>query len=91
MSPSLAREMVGTDDALVGAGKMVFTDHTDRCLFGGVLLDKLGAAGGNWEMVAGTLIFVPMRRFVWDEGLCGWSIEDLLTDGLEPKFWKPKK
>lgn len=91
IAPSLARELVGSPEALVTAGKLVFVDNTkEGCFFGGVGLDKLGAPK-DFELVAGTMIFVPVcGRFVMSRGR-GWDLCDILTGGLDPEHWKPKR
>lgn len=90
MAPELVRMALGADDALVGAGKIVFCDHDKNSIYGGVSLDKLDGSG-NWEMAMGTMIFVPIRRFVALPSVGGWDLCDILTDGgLHPEHWKDK-
>lgn len=90
MSPEIARMMLG-EDILVGGGKIVYCDHNKNSIFGGISLDKF-KSGGNWEMAAGTLIFVPLKKFSWrDKEGCGWDMCDILTQGgLHPQYWKEK-
>jgi len=83
--PAMAKMILG-DEVLVGPGKIVFTDN----LYGGVSLEDIG--GDNWEMATGTMIFVPIQRFKWKErSTCGWDLSDLVTEGLNNKYWKEIK
>ena len=89
ITPIIAKELVGDNDALVGAGKLVWCEHKDKTLFGGATKGNISNLKSNWNMSVGTLIWVPCQFYEWDKGLCGWSIEDLLRDGLRPEYWKP--
>lgn len=97
IQPNIAKELVGDNDAVVGAVKFLSCEHKDKTLFGGLSNRNMGDISkddGGWHMAVGTLIFIPCKKFVWDNethGKCGWSIEDLLRQGLHPKFWKEQK
>ncbi len=87
--PEIAKQLVGDDNALTGVAKFIWCEHKDKTLFAGITKGNL-TKESNWNLSVGTLIWVPCQDFVWENGLCGWSIEDLLRDGLNPKFWRPK-
>ena len=90
ISPELARQLIGNDKALVGAAKFIWCERKGKTMFGGVTLGNISEDNTNWNMSVGTLIWVPCRDFVWNQGECGWSIEDLLREGLRPDYWRPK-
>ena len=91
--PFLAKQLVADDDAMCGTGKIVTCNHSDRAIFGGVVREHLGDPNNqNWLLTVGTIIIVPSRQFVWagSDGVCGWTIEDILTGGLDhERFWRP--
>ena len=89
IAPEFARELVGAPDALVGAAKFLWTEHEGKTLFAGVTQGNL-TQEGNWNLSVGTLIWVPCQDFVWADGLCGWSVEDLIVSGLHPRNWRSK-
>lgn len=90
MGIEMARMLVGDPDAIVGSAKMIFCDHEDSSIFGGISLDLLSKEHKNWEMAVGTLIFVPIKRFISIDDNCGWSIEDHLAHGMEMRYWEEK-
>ena len=88
INPFLAKMTYG-EETLCGAAKMVFSEHEGKTLFGGVAVPNVSSeTDGNWHMAAGSLIFVPLQTFVWGEGMCGWTLEDLVCHGLESHNWK---
>ena len=89
ISPEIGRQLVGDDDALVSAAKLIRCEHDGKTLFGGLTKGNL-TKDKDWTLSIGTLIWVPCKDFGWEQDMCGWTIEDLLRDGLHPKYWKPK-
>lgn len=89
ISPTIARELVGNDNALVGPAKFLWCEHDNKTLFAGVTSGNISKEK-NWNMSVGTLIWVPCQDFIWADGLCGWEVSDLLRMGLHPKFWRKK-
>lgn len=91
ISSYLAKMTFG-EKTLCGASKMVFAEHEGKTLYGGVAIPNISPeTDGNWHMAAGSLIFVPLKTFIWANGICGWSLEDLITaNGLETYHWKEK-
>ena len=91
ISPELARMLVGDDDALVGAGKIVFSEHEGKTLFGGLAKPNISDPSyGDWKMSVGTLIWVPCEIYIPSnpDGM-GWDLSDIITQGgLEPNYWK---
>lgn len=90
INPEIARMTFGKE-TLCGTSKMVFCEHDGKTLYGGVAIPNLTKTK-HWNMAVGSLIFVPLKTFVWAEGdgLCGWSIEDLIEHGLAQENWKEK-
>ena len=86
-NPTIIKEIFG-EDTLVGASKMVFCEHPRQTLFGGHAKPNITNTNGEWRMAVGSLIFVPLKTLVWADGMCGWSIEDILRDGMEKDLWK---
>lgn len=92
VSPEMARLLVGDESAMVGSGKIVFCEQAEKTLFGGVVLPNISKiTDGNWHMSVGTLIWVPLRNYVWADGICRWSIEDLICRGLTEQNWSEAK
>ena len=91
ISPSISKMMFG-DDVLAGAAKMVFCEHPKQTLFGGHAKPNISKTDGEWHMAVGSLIFVPLKVFEWSHTeVCGYSIEDLLRDGMKMHYWKEKE
>ncbi len=89
IAPNIAKQLVCDDDAIVGAVKFLSCEHKDKTLFAGVSHGNMGdVSDKDWNMAVGTLIFVPCKKFKWHKGMCGWTIEDLIREGLHPRFWK---
>lgn len=90
--PEIARMMVGCDDAIVGRAKMVYCDHKEQSLFGGVSLDAmLNREHGTWQMAVGTLIFVPVQILIAGPLVRGCRLQDLVTgNGLDMKNWQKR-
>ena len=89
IAPEIARELVGDPNALTAAAKFIWCEHKGKTLFAGLTKGNL-TQEGNWNLSLGTLIWVPCQDFVWADGLCGWTVEDLLRSGLHPNNWRPK-
>ena len=90
ITPEMAKGVFG-ENTLCGASKMLFCEHEKATLFGGNAIPNISTeTDGNWHMVVGSLIFVPLKSFVWKQGVCGWSIEDLLAGGFGMEYWKEK-
>ena len=91
--PMLAKQLVNDDDAMCGTGKIVTCNHPNHSLFGGIVREPMGdPKNQNWLMTVGTVIVVPCKHFVWadNSGMCGWSIEDILTQGMDQeRYWVP--
>lgn len=89
--PELAKQLVADDDALVGTGKIIHCNHGNKSLVGGILREQLGdASNQDWVMSFATMIIIPCRTFRWANGQCGWTIEDILTRGMDQeRFWTP--
>ena len=85
----LAKELVGAPDALTGPAKFLWSEHKGKTLFAGITKGNL-TKEPNWNLSVGTLIWVPCQDYVWHDGLCGWTIEDLIRDGLHPRYWRSK-
>ena len=68
---------------------MVFTEHKGKTLYGGVATPNLTKIkDGQWHMAAGSLIFVPLKSFIANETIQGWSLEDLVCNGgLDHNNW----
>lgn len=86
INPIIARMTFG-EKTLCGTSKMVFCEHDGKTLYGGLATPNLTKTK-NWHMAVGSLIFVPLKTFVWANGLCGWTIEDLISHGLAQYNWK---
>lgn len=89
--PAIARLLVGEEDAMSGSGKMLYCEHGEKTLFGGLVKPNLSKPGESWKMSIGTLIWVPCQNYVWKDDICGWLMEDLLRDGLDMKHWNKKE
>ncbi len=99
--PHLARMLVADEDALTSPSKIVFhhNNETGLTLFGGRaavrLSDKIDDQA--WHLAEGTLIFVPRKICNWksdsqgNDRLCGWTLEDLVIDGLSDYNWEERK
>jgi hypothetical protein len=88
ITPFIAKMTFG-EKTLCGASKMVFCEHPGRTVFGGIAMPNISSiTDGNWHMGVGSLIFVPQKILSWKDGLCGWSIEDLMREGLTVENWK---
>ncbi len=92
ISPEVAKLLVGNDDALVGTGKIIHCNHGDKSLVGGILREQLGdVTNQDWELTIGTLIVIPCQTFRWTDGKCGWTMQDILTQGMDvDRFWAPQ-
>ena len=91
IAPEIAKQLVGDDKALVGAAKFIWCEHENKTLFGGITKGNISQEKSNWNLSVGTLIWVPCKNFTWKNGLCGWSVEDLLREGLHPRYWQALK
>lgn len=97
ISPIIARELFG-ERTLCGAAKLIFAEHPARAeqpshtVFGGVTIQNISnETDGNWHMAIGSLIYVPIKEFIWKAGNCGNSLEELICDGgLSMDYWREK-
>lgn len=91
----MARMLVGDESAVAGQGRIVLCGHPPvkgvaRTLIGGWILADLSTNHDNqWEMMEGSFIFVPRRRFA-DYVFSGSCLDDIICDseGMLPKNWK---
>lgn len=87
ISPLIAKMTFG-GNTLCGNAKMVFCEHPQQTLFGGVAMPNISTKKDNWYMAVGSLIFVPLKILTWKDGMCGWELSDLITGGMNIENWK---
>jgi hypothetical protein len=89
ISKMVAETAFPGDRVFCAPAKMVICDHPPRTVFGGYTVEPLGL-GGDWRMLVASLLIVRPRVYRWasDNGVCGWRLQDLLSNGMLPENWE---
>jgi hypothetical protein len=105
LSPEMVKMLFGSfgdpnnqdsreEESMSGVGKIVTCNHpNNKAIIGGVVRGSFGDPNNQeWILTVGTVIVVPVQQYVWRDGVCNESIEEILSGGLDvQRFWQPKK